>query len=81
MDVCAEVAGRPLCRLVPYARLVHVLVGESPAWETRVRRAVDVPEAADRIVTTYLRAIAEGADAPAPAPPATDPARRPGAGR
>ncbi len=59
MEVRAEVAERTLCRLVPYRELVHVLVGDSPAWETRVRTPDDVFDAADRIVTAYLRRAAE----------------------
>jgi hypothetical protein len=58
MDLQAEFRGVPLCRVVPYRELLHVHVGESPEWETRVRHASEFPPVMDHVVRAFLRAFA-----------------------
>ena len=43
-----------LCRLVPYRELFHVQVGESPAWETRVRTLEAYADTVDRALQRFL---------------------------
>ena len=43
-----------LCRLVPYRELFHVQVGESPAWETRVRTPDAFADTVDRALQRFL---------------------------
>jgi hypothetical protein len=57
IDVRADVAGRPLCRLVPYRELIHVQVGDGPTWESRVREAGGYYQAVDMIAATLLQAL------------------------
>lgn len=57
IDLRADAAGRPLCRLVPYRELIHVQVGDGPAWESRVRETGGYYQAVDMIVATLLQAL------------------------
>ena len=43
-----------VCRVAPYRELFHVQIGENPAWEARVRRADDLPEALDHALGRFL---------------------------
>lgn len=57
-ELFVEFRELPLCRVVPYRELIHVQVGQDPVWETRVRSSREWPEVMDRIVRTFLRALA-----------------------
>lgn len=43
-----------LCRVVPYRELLHVQIGDSPGWETRVRDEGGFLEAVDRLLHRFL---------------------------
>jgi hypothetical protein len=57
IDLRADAAGRPLCRLVPYRELIHVQVGDGPTWESRVRESGGYYQAVDMIVATLLQLL------------------------
>ena len=44
-----------LCRVVPYRDLFHVLVGDHPVWETRVRNEETYLETTDRTLQRFLQ--------------------------
>jgi len=44
-----------LCRVVPYRELFHVLVGDHPVWETRVRNEETYLETTDRTLQRFLQ--------------------------
>ena len=50
-----------VCRVAPYRELFHVQIGESPTWETRVRRADDLVETVDRALGRFLAVYASAA--------------------
>lgn len=50
-----------LCRLSPYRELFHVQVGETPAWETRVRSESAFSETMDRALQRFLSVYAASA--------------------
>lgn len=54
LEARAEYAGRSLCRLVPYREVIHVQIGESPQWESRIRDSAGFHSAMDRLVKTFL---------------------------
>jgi hypothetical protein len=58
VDIRAEYAGNCICRIVPYRELIHIQVGEAPAWEVRVRDEAAYLDAIDRILDTYLSIVA-----------------------
>jgi len=47
-----------LCRVVPYRELFHVQIGETSAWETRVRNEAGFLDAVDRTVQRFLQIYA-----------------------
>ena len=55
IDLRAEFAGRTICRIVPYRELLHIQVGDSVVWETRVRTESGFMEAMGRILEAFLR--------------------------
>ncbi len=55
VDLRAEYAGRLICRMVPYRELLHIQIGESPVWETRVKNETGFMEAMGRILETFLK--------------------------
>lgn len=67
LELRARMDGQLLCRVVPYRELLHMQVGNSPAWEVRVRDQDGFEQAVDRVLRVMLGRIAT-------APP---PARRP----
>lgn len=50
-----------LCRLAPYRELFHVQIGETPAWETRVRSEKGLLETVDVALRHFLRVYAASA--------------------
>lgn len=60
VDIRAEFAARTICRIVPYRELIHIHVGDAPAWEVRVRDEVGYLEAVDRILDVFLDFVAAG---------------------
>jgi hypothetical protein len=66
VDIRAEYGGRSICRVVPYRELIHLHVGDSPAWETRIRDEAGYLDAVDRILDVYLSCVAGDANAVTP---------------
>jgi hypothetical protein len=60
VDIRAEFAARTICRVVPYRELIHIHVGDAPAWEVRVRDEAGYLEAVDRILDVFLAFVAAG---------------------
>jgi hypothetical protein len=50
-----------LCRVSPYRELFHVQVGDTPAWETRVRSEAGFNETMDRALQRFLHVFAASA--------------------
>jgi hypothetical protein len=61
VELRAEMAGRLLCRVVPYRELLHIQVGDAPTWEVRVRDEAGFLDAVDRILNTFVRVLAASA--------------------
>lgn len=60
VDIRAEFGTRTICRIVPYRELIHIHVGDSPAWEVRVRDEAGFLAAVDRILDVFLDFVAAG---------------------
>jgi hypothetical protein len=54
VDVRAEYEGCPICRLVPYRELIHLQIGDAPAWEIRIRDEQGFLEAVDRVLEKFV---------------------------
>lgn len=54
-----------ICRLVPHHELFRVQLGESPAWDTRIRTAGSYAAALDRTLENFLQLVANKANIPA----------------
>jgi len=55
LDLRAEFAGRTICRVVPYRELLHVQIGDTVVWETRVKTETGFMEAMGRILEAFLK--------------------------
>lgn len=65
VEIHAEYHGRPLCRIVPYRELLHIHVGDAPAWEVRVRDDAGFLEAVHRILENFAAMAALDGRTPA----------------
>jgi hypothetical protein len=68
VEVRVSFQGHLLCRIVPYRELFHVQIGDTPAWESRIRSESGVCEAVDHTLSRFLRLAARRDDAGIPAP-------------
>jgi hypothetical protein len=50
--------GRFLCRIVPYREIIHIQIGDSPTWETRIRDDSGWAQALDRLFERFLEIYA-----------------------
>jgi len=60
VDIRAEYGGRTICRVVPYRELIHLHVGDTPAWEVRIRDEVAYLDAVDRVLDVFLTLVSSG---------------------